>query len=424
MALSGFKFLLSTPTGNNTPFQDAVPANNEFTVIGGLQSNSFNFTSNGVDITNKSSSEWRELLNNRGTSQLSLSGNGIQDSSNLKKSLEQTMLNQSLRWFKIEREDGRTYVCKAKITTYSNTGPHDGPLQISIGLESAGGLIIRDAGGYEYNGITRLVTSFTNRLAQFNYILNRKYASPSYEVDDIPEPADRTERMRQFINLAHGLPATMTYDNNIFSATVPAIGDQDILLEYVRLTGTTPQNEPDRGRWRITFHGGQTDNPFPKGIKSLRVAIGSANPVTIPLTVDSSVTNALAYKSTNALGADPVANTNDFSLQYNFVFTDDTSAYEEVNLLNDDKAVGGVASLAIQGRNVANRFSIPFLFLLESEVNNKVVQFLDSLDNSANEQFIYVGTKADDTGVVWRVYYLNMALGPAESYDFKVQIGV
>ena len=242
---------------------------------------------------------------------LAFPGNGIMQDSVIHKKLEVTKVNQSLRWFKIEREDGRSYLCRCKIVNYNQTGSHNDALLFTISMESSGGLIIRDAGGYEYNGIRRLVTSFANKLAQFDYIIGRKYSSPSYELDDIPDSDVRTQRMTHFMNLEHGLPATLTYDNNIFSATVPAIGEQRILLEYVRLTGTTPQTEPDRGRWRVTFSGGQTQNPFPKDIKAIQIAIGSANPVNIPLTVDPSIQNALAFKSTNALAADPFANTDD-----------------------------------------------------------------------------------------------------------------
>ena len=420
--LSGFKLLLSTPQGEVTPFQSALPADNQFQTIGGIRSTNFNISANSIDVTNKSSGEWRELLENRGVVTLSLSGDGIMDASNLQKELELNTQTQKLRWFRISREDGRSFLVKCKITSFEFSGDYDQAMTFSISLESSGGMTIKDTGGFVYNGEMRKITSFSNLLANFDYVNSNKYASPSFAKSNIPDAPNRVNRMRDFLNLSHGLPATLTYDNNIFDDTVVAIGDQNILLEYVRLTGTTPQTEPDRGRWRVTFAQGVA-NPFPKNIKSLRIAIGSANPVTIPLTVDNSVQNTLAFKSTAALARDPFANTNDQSIQYNFLFTDDTSSYQEINLLNADKARGGSAALDIRGRAVANRFSFPFVFLRKDQVQNKNVQFLDSLDSVITDQFVFLGEKQDNTNVVWYAYFLNVPLGSAETLSVKIQIG-
>ena len=425
-SLSGFKFLLSTPTGSDTPFQSAMPDSAGFSVIGGMQTNGMNLSASGVDITNKSSSEWRELLDRRGVCMLSVSGNGIMDDTNLKKDLETTFVQQKLRWFRIQREDGREYFFKGKLTTFNASGPHDGPLAFNLSIESSGGITIKDAGGFTYNGSQRKITAFSNLLSQYDYITAQKYASPSYKFSEIPDTTDRTERMRRFLNLQHGLPATLKYSNNIFSATVPGAGNQNALIEYVRLTGTTPQSEPDRGKWRVTFDLLRTQNPFAKNIKALRIAIGNNNPTTIPLIADNVQLRgqpAFAFISTNALNRDPTANLNDIPIQYNFVFTDDTSAYEEINLLNADKAVGRAGSITLRGRAVANRFSFPFLFLKDSEVDQKMLQFLDSLSSNVSSEFIYLGDKLDDTGVKWRAFYLNLPLGSAETYDTVVQIG-
>ena len=427
--LSGFKFLLSTPTGADVPFQSARPAENLFTTIGGFQSNGLNISAEGIDITNKSSGEWRELLKNRGKVSLDISGAGIMDDTDLKKELELNVINEKLRWFKLTREDNRSFYALCKIVSLNFQGQHDQAMTFDFALQSSGGVIIQDAGGFTYDGGQRRITAFSNRLPAFDYINDAKYASPAYALANLPDTPARTRLFQRFLELEHGLPATLVYElsDKTWSANVHAIGDKEFQLEYVRLTGTSarssdPNYEPDRGKYRVTFGAGD-GNPFPKNIKALRVAVGDGNPVNIPLTPDGAIQNATAFLSTNALAADPIANTDDLNIQYNFVYTDDTFSYTEVDILNADKSAGGAATIDIEGRAVANMYSFPFLFLRKDQVENKSVQFIDSLDQVVNSQFIFLAEKTDDTGVVWYAYYLNMALGSAEDFEVKIQIG-
>ena len=71
----------------------------------------FSGTADGIEITNKSSGENRELLNGRGVIGLEVTGEGIAQNSVIHKDLQQTFLRQKLRWFSVEREDGRKVYC-------------------------------------------------------------------------------------------------------------------------------------------------------------------------------------------------------------------------------------------------------------------------------------------------------------------------
>ena len=95
----------------------------------------------------------------------------------------------------------------------------------------------------------------------------------------------------------------------------------------------------DRGRWFITFPSGSTKAPFTKTIKAFRFKVGTNASVDIPLSRDTTISNAFALRSTSALSANPTGFTenSNVNLTYNFVFTDDTLAYSETATTNREK---------------------------------------------------------------------------------------
>ena len=139
--LGGFKTWLQTPTDEAIASQDAAPATGDFSTVGGFQNIDFNLTASEIDVTNQSSDENKEILNERGVRAGSISGSGILQDSAIAKAIEANVLSQKLRWLRIVQDDtasDRTYSGRWKITDYSFSAPHDGPVTFSFTLSSSG----------------------------------------------------------------------------------------------------------------------------------------------------------------------------------------------------------------------------------------------------------------------------------------------
>ena len=195
MALSGFLFKLKTPTGNKAT-QAGLPDLADFVDFGGIQSNSFNLSSEPIDITNKSTGQNRTLLDGHGTVSMEMSGTGFTLNNALHKEMQAHVLSQTHRWFLLERDDGRSFVAKCKLNSYSETGAHDGAVTFTLNLMSSGTIFIRDASGFKYDTRSGRITEFASQVANFDYILNR---SENYALNEIPEPAMRASVLAQYI---------------------------------------------------------------------------------------------------------------------------------------------------------------------------------------------------------------------------------
>ena len=142
--LSGFTYTVLTPTDSAKASQSAIPDDADFTVIGGSQEKSLELTAQDIDITNQSSDENRELLDGHGTKSHQVTFSGILQDDAVFKALEVNWANQKLRWFRLIQADNsnRKYTSKYKITSFSNSAPHDGATTFNATLTSSGPLTI------------------------------------------------------------------------------------------------------------------------------------------------------------------------------------------------------------------------------------------------------------------------------------------
>lgn len=213
MILSGFRFILKTPLTDALAFQTDRPNNSDFAQFGAIQSNTFEIASSVIETTNKSSAENREILDNHGMATLDLSGSGFTDDSIIVKNLEQNVISQKIRWFLLEREDGRRFVTKCKIANVTAEGAHDGAVSFSISLMSSGVIYITDESGQEYNSGTRLITAFNNLAPQ---LLIRILSSPSYALADLP--SDPAATFKTFLTAQADSVFTALTQNTLLSS--------------------------------------------------------------------------------------------------------------------------------------------------------------------------------------------------------------
>ena len=195
--LSGFLLKLKTPLVQSTAEQAALPDIADFKDIGGFRSNTFTINTEAIDITNKSSGENRLILQGRGPLMIDMNGEGIVENSVIQKSIEQSSISQKLRWFLLQREDGRMFIARFKITTFNQTGGHNTPITFTINLLSSGTIYIRD-GMFAYDTGVDRITAFAGLINPFNYYL---YASPEYYPSQLPASgAARTAALKARLN--------------------------------------------------------------------------------------------------------------------------------------------------------------------------------------------------------------------------------
>lgn len=167
--LAGKNFLLKTPLSETVATGSARPTKSQFTTIGGFQANTFDTSATIIDITTKIS-EFRKILNSRGIVTLTVGGEGFLEETDIHKNLELNLLNQKLRWFSLERDDGRVFISRFKLATFSTQGSHDGAVGLSIALESSSGVRIEDEDGDIYDSGEDRFVAFSSSVFNFDVI--------------------------------------------------------------------------------------------------------------------------------------------------------------------------------------------------------------------------------------------------------------
>lgn len=120
----------ATPSGS--------AASDTYTTIAGLRSTSITHNEETVDVTSKDSSQVRELLAGAGIYSVTISGSGILTDSSSLTTLEGAMNASDFHNFQVVVADFGTYEGEFALTSLEITGEHNGEVQYSVTLESAG----------------------------------------------------------------------------------------------------------------------------------------------------------------------------------------------------------------------------------------------------------------------------------------------
>lgn len=139
--------LSASPGGTAITFSGAFSGDVEvFKTIGGLRSKSFSFASEGIDVSNHGSNQWRNLLDGAGLKSVSVSGEGVYTSATNYRAAEAAAFANTLVCLAfIEVITGRIYSGCFKITAIEASGEYDGESTYSISAESAGEVTITQA---------------------------------------------------------------------------------------------------------------------------------------------------------------------------------------------------------------------------------------------------------------------------------------
>lgn len=110
-----------------------------FRSVGGLRAKSFSFSSEGIDITNQESEEWKVMLDGAGIRSLSVSGSGVYTNEEVFQALYNAALTNALICLMFI--DVTTFAITSgcmKVTSMEVSGDYDAEGQYSMSAESSG----------------------------------------------------------------------------------------------------------------------------------------------------------------------------------------------------------------------------------------------------------------------------------------------
>ena len=117
--------------------ETAIPAT--YAAVGAFRSNSFTINGEGVDITNKDSAGFKEMLDGAGVRSVSASGTGVLLTSDAQLLLlTADALGGLLRLYEIIIPGWGTYAGSFLLTSLEFAGEHNGEANYNISLESSG----------------------------------------------------------------------------------------------------------------------------------------------------------------------------------------------------------------------------------------------------------------------------------------------
>jgi len=109
-----------------------------FTTIGGMRTNALTINGETVDITDKDSNGWRELLEQAGVKSVSMTGAGVFKDSASEGTARTAAMNQTIDNYRMQFQDGKYFAGPFQITSLEYTGEYNGSRQFSMSFESAG----------------------------------------------------------------------------------------------------------------------------------------------------------------------------------------------------------------------------------------------------------------------------------------------
>lgn len=109
-----------------------------FVTVAGLRSTSLSINSEAVDITNKDSAGWRELLSGAGTRRVAVSGAGVFTDGAAEASLRSKALAGAIANYELVFENGDLFTGAFQVTTLDYSGDYNGERAYTLSLESTG----------------------------------------------------------------------------------------------------------------------------------------------------------------------------------------------------------------------------------------------------------------------------------------------
>ncbi len=111
-----------------------------FATVAGMRSTRLSINSELVDITNKDSAGWRELLSDAGIRKVSVSGAGVFTNSQAESDLQGKALAGTIANCRIVFESGDMFAGAFLVSALDYAGEHNGERSYTLSLESSGAI--------------------------------------------------------------------------------------------------------------------------------------------------------------------------------------------------------------------------------------------------------------------------------------------
>jgi TP901-1 family phage major tail protein len=128
----GSAFLLKIGDGSATP---------TFSTVAGLKTTQLSINGNAVEITNKGSGGWRELLSGAGVRSVSVAASGIFTGSAAEVQVKTLALSGALEHYELSFESGERMQGEFLVTRLEYAGDFNGERNYTIALESSGEVV-------------------------------------------------------------------------------------------------------------------------------------------------------------------------------------------------------------------------------------------------------------------------------------------
>lgn len=109
-----------------------------FLTIGGMRATSLSINNELVDVTNKNSNGWREILGGAGTRRVAVSGSGVFTDSASEAAFQGKVMTAAVSNYEILFESGDKFSGSFFAASLEFAGDHNGERTYSLRLESAG----------------------------------------------------------------------------------------------------------------------------------------------------------------------------------------------------------------------------------------------------------------------------------------------
>jgi TP901-1 family phage major tail protein len=128
----GSAFLLKIGDGAATP---------TYSTVAGLKTTQLSINGNAVEITNKGSGGWRELLSGAGVRSVSVAASGIFTGSAAEAQVKALALSGALESYQLSFESGDQMQGEFLVTRLEYAGDFNGERNYTIALESSGEVV-------------------------------------------------------------------------------------------------------------------------------------------------------------------------------------------------------------------------------------------------------------------------------------------
>ena len=128
----GSAFLLKIGDGAATP---------TYSTVAGLKTTQLSINGNAVEITNKGSGGWRELLSGAGVRSVSVAASGIFTGSAAEAQVKALALSGALESYQLSFESGDQMQGEFLVTRFEYAGDFNGERNYTIALESSGEVV-------------------------------------------------------------------------------------------------------------------------------------------------------------------------------------------------------------------------------------------------------------------------------------------